>query len=163
MKIKIIGVFPSFFSSVATFMQGKNKVFFSTQINLMPVSKVWRVGERHHTVKSRDYGTAKVQMLRCPALAPQGGITRWLQEKIFLPIITEYGGNWQNSSLSWRHTQQGRRQFLQGAVVGFLRFLSSYLPAWRHQTHLWVTPGVQWTKLGAAAEVISSRSCMLFW
>lgn len=40
MKIKIIGVVPSLFSSVETYMQGKNKVFFSTQINMIPISKV---------------------------------------------------------------------------------------------------------------------------
>lgn len=33
MKIKIIGVFSSLFTSVTTHVQGKNKVFFSTQMD----------------------------------------------------------------------------------------------------------------------------------
>lgn len=33
MKIKIIGVFSSLFTSVTTYVQGKNKAFFSTQMD----------------------------------------------------------------------------------------------------------------------------------
>lgn len=101
MKIKIIGVFPSLFSSVATYMQGKNKVFFSSQMGKYDTS-FKGVKDSTQTSHSEDkgyyYEIASVQMLRCSALAPQAGIITWLQDKIFLPRITEYGRNWQNST-----------------------------------------------------------------
>lgn len=79
MKIKIIGVFPSLFSSVATYMQGKKKVFFSPQTGKYDTSfkGVKDMTQTSHSEVERDYyGIAKVQMLRCLALAPQAGIIR---------------------------------------------------------------------------------------
>lgn len=54
-------------------------------INTISVSKMWRIGHRstsHSEVKGDYFGVAEVQMLKCPALAPQAGIIRQLQEQI---------------------------------------------------------------------------------
>lgn len=78
-------------------------MFFTTQTGKYDTSFIGvkgRTQTSHSEVEGYYYGIAKIQMLGCIALAPQAGLIRWLQDMIFLPRITEYGGNWQNGTYS---------------------------------------------------------------
>lgn len=140
MKIKIIGVFSSCSHLLQHTCNGKTKYFSPVRwINIILISKMWRVGLRSTSQWSQGWLLWKSQgtnVERCPVIAPQAGIIRWLQDEISFAQNHEIW--WELASLHMilKTHSTGKETIPTGSCSRVLRQLSSYLQAWRQQTPL---------------------------